>query len=293
MFGKKRNKRKTAKELKRLERLREEYAVTETLSGQWVASFTHIGTREYQQDSAAIPSETLLTECKQNICVLSDGMGGLEGGERASRLCTETVMTDFYETDYLASPTEFFRKEICKIDELVSDLRDTNGNLIEAGATFVSVIFEEDRLYWASVGDSRIYLIRENKITAFNEDHNYYKKLKERVKRGEITQVVADNDKTKDALISYIGINGVELIDMNDEAFIMQNGDIILLCSDGLYKSLSEEAIAIIVNEFRNNIPLAAKMLTYTAVDNRPQGQDNTTVILVKYNNKTIKENSL
>lgn len=285
MFGKRKKKRRIEKELARLNALREEFAITERITDRRVASCTHIGTREYQQDSAAIPSEKLWKECRQNICVLSDGMGGLEGGERASRICTETVMTDFYASEN-CSPPDFLRKEIYKIDKLVADLRDNDGNLIDSGATFVATVFEDEKLYWASVGDSRIYLIRDNKITAFNEDHNYYKKLKERVKRGEITQAFADNYSTKDALISYIGMNGVELIDNNDDAFIMQDGDVILLCSDGLFKSLSEDAIALIVNDFSDNIPLAAKILTYTAVDNRPRGQDNTTVILVKYNNK-------
>ena len=114
----------------------------------------------------------------------------------------------------------------------------------------------------------------------------YYKTLKEKVKKGEITQAIADADTTKEALISYIGMDGVELVDGNDEPFILQDGDVILLCSDGLFKSLSEAAISRIVRTFSDNIPMAAKILTYAAVDNRPRGQDNTTVILVKYNNK-------
>lgn len=285
MSRKSKNERRLKKEIARFNKVREQYATTENITEQNIASYTHIGTRKYQQDSLAIPSFDLFKSCKKNICVLSDGMGGLEGGEKASQICAETVITDFYANSDV-SPTAFLSEEIYKIDKLVSSLCDDNGNSIDSGATFIATIFEEEKLYWASVGDSRIYLIRGNAITAFNEDHNYYKKLKERVQKGEITQLIADNDKSKDALISYIGINGVELIDMNDEAFIMQDGDIILLCSDGLYKSISEDAIVLIVNEFRNNIPLAAKMLTYTAVDNRPQGQDNTTVILVKYNNK-------
>lgn len=285
MFGNRRKKRRIEKETARLNALREKFAITERITDCKVASFTHIGTRKYQQDSAAVPSETLWNESERNICVLSDGMGGLDGGERASRICTETVMCDFY-TGEIGSPAEFLHSEISKIDSMVAGLRDNSGNLIDSGATFIATVFEDEKLYWASVGDSRIYLIRGSQITAFNEDHNYYKTLKEKVKKGEITQAIADADTTKEALISYIGMDGVELVDGNDEPFILQDGDVILLCSDGLFKSLSEAAISGIVRTFSDNIPMAAKILTYAAVDNRPRGQDNTTVILVKYNNK-------
>lgn len=289
MSGVRKNKRRLKKEIKCFNKVREQYAVTENLNGQNLACYTHIGTRAYQQDSFAIPVPELFDNNKCNICVLSDGMGGLEGGEIASRVCVETTITDFYNDADKTIPN-FLREEIYKIDGLVANLKDNNGNVLDAGATFIATVFDNEKMYWASVGDSRIYLIRNNTITAFNEDHNYYKKLKERVRMGEITQVLADNDKTKDALISYIGINGVELIDMNEEPFVMQENDIILLCSDGLFKSLSEEAIVMIINEFRENISIAAKMLVYTAVDNRPYGQDNTTVIIYKYNNKKQKE---
>ncbi len=285
-MSKKKAEKKREKEIAKIKALCEKYSVTERITDQKIASATLIGTREYQQDSLAVPSDEIMNLYISNICVLSDGMGGLEGGEKASKICTDTVITDFYMGGNQLKPSEFLKQEIKKVDELVSDLHDENGKLLDAGATFVATIFENEKLFWASVGDSRIYLIRDETIIAFNEDHNYYKKLKELVKKGEITQSMADNDKEKEALISYIGINGVELIDINEEPFIMQDGDIILLCSDGLYKSLSDYSIWFIVNKFKNNIPTAAKMLTYTAVDTRPLGQDNTTVILVKYNNK-------
>lgn len=253
---------------------------------QRIATSTHIGTRKYQQDTAAIPSAMLFNSTDKNIFALSDGMGGLEGGEKASKISAETLLEDFYSNTDELSPTDFFRKEIDKTDKLVVELRDENGTPIEAGATLVAIITEGDRLYWASVGDSRIYLIRGDEITVFNTEHNYYNThLIKAVENKTITIEEADSDKTKEALTSYIGINGVSLIDMNSEPFILEDNDVVLLCSDGLFKSLDDATIKNIVAENIGNIPSAAKKLTQRAVENRPKGQDNTTVILVKYNN--------
>lgn len=82
---------------------------------------------------------------------------------------------------------------------------------------------------------------------------------------------------------SYIGIGGVELADINQEPFSLENGDLIVLCSDGLYRILNDEAIKLIVRSCSENIPLAAHMLVNTATENRQNNQDNTTAIVVKY----------
>ena len=94
----------------------------------------------------------------------------------------------------------------------------------------------------------------------------------------------AEQDASKDALISYIGMNGVSLVDINDIPFELEDNDVLLLCSDGLFRVLNDEAIQLIIQEFFYNIPLAAQMLTTCAMDNSTGSQDNTTVVVIKYN---------
>ena len=257
---------------------------TESITERWVASSTIVGTRQYQQDSVIIPNDAMQKKDK-NICVLSDGMGGMQGGERASALCVTTLFNDFYEQKITKNYPEFFKSEINKIDEAVSNFTDDDGNSIESGATLVSVIIDKNNMYWASVGDSSIYIIRDDEIVKVTEDHNYYQDLIKKVSSGTITQEEADNDPSKEALTSFIGIGGIELVDINEKPFELFDGDIIVMSSDGLYRSLNEDAIKLIVNEFSTNIPLAANMLTTSAMENRTGGQDNTSVIVVKYNN--------
>lgn len=209
-------------------------------------------------------------------------MGGMQGGEIASNLTVNTLFDDFYNQKVENCPA-FFSEEIKKVDALVAGIKDETGKTIESGATLVSIVIDGNNLYWASVGDSRIYIIRGDEIAQVNAEHNYYMMLKDRVEAGEITEEEARNDPSKEALISYIGIGGVELADINQEPFSLENGDLIVLCSDGLYRILNDEAIKLIVRSCSENIPLAAHMLVNTATENRQNNQDNTTAIVVKY----------
>ena len=95
-------------------------AVTENIAEYWVAYSTHIGTRKYQQDAVKIPDKNKQKESK-NICVLSDGMGGMQGGEIASNLTVNTLFDDFYNQKVENCPA-FFSEEIKKVDALVKQL---------------------------------------------------------------------------------------------------------------------------------------------------------------------------
>ena len=147
-------------------------AVTENIAEYWVAYSTHIGTRKYQQDAVKIPDKNKQKESK-NICVLSDGMGGMQGGEIASNLTVNTLFDDFYNQKVENCPA-FFSEEIKKVDALVAGIKDETGKTIESGATLVSIVIDGNNLYWASVGDSRIYIIRGDEIAQVNAEHNYY-----------------------------------------------------------------------------------------------------------------------
>ena len=86
-------------------------------------------------------------------------MGGMQGGEIASNLTVNTLFDDFYNQKVENCPA-FFSEEIKKVDALVAGIKDETGKTIESGATLVSIVIDGNNLYWASVGDSRIYIIR-------------------------------------------------------------------------------------------------------------------------------------
>ncbi|MBR4668339.1 MAG: serine/threonine-protein phosphatase [Butyrivibrio sp.] len=252
-----------------------------------IGSSSILGTRDYQQDS-------LFSNVEKNIAVgvVCDGMGGLKGGELASQKATLTFAEDFYsrlaEGKIMESNIiSFLKAEAEKMDAAVANLKDSSGDYLDAGTTAVAAVIFDNRMYWMSVGDSRIYLIRNGRIVRITRDHNVKLLIDEQIKRGEITkEEYAERAKQAEALISYLGIGNVELIDTNENGLpvILEENDIIVLCSDGLYKRLSDEAIADIVWCEEPDMVRAANRLTEVVQQYTRKSQDNTSIVLMQYN---------
>ena len=250
----------------------------------YVGSSSVVGRRDEQQDAIKADDFYTYIENGKAIAVLCDGMGGLSGGAKASAVCSSIVYDTFHSDKIYSSIPAFYKSVIFDSDDEVCLLKNDDGsNLSGSGTTLVSVVIDDDKLYWASVGDSRIYIIREEQILCITKDHNYLMLLNEKVKRGEITEEEAQSNSKKEALISYIGIGGVRYIDMNSKPFQLSSGDYLVLCSDGLYRSLSEEEIKELVCSFGNETQNAAEALTELAMSKNIKNQDNTSVIVIGY----------
>lgn len=240
-----------------------------------------IGRRESQQDAVAVSDPNPTDFSEPWFGILCDGMGGMSGGELASSLCIEMMLNAFVENK---SPIpEFFRNSIVSADIAVANIKDANGNYLGAGSTFVGVVIQNNDLYWASVGDSHIYVLRDNEMALVTNEHNYMMELMKSVKRGEITLEEAKSNPKREALISYMGMGDVSLMDVIEKPFFLKRGDIILLSSDGLYRALSDEEIFNIIRMCGDNMQLAADQLTEYAMSKNFKYQDNTSVVLIKY----------
>lgn len=256
-----------------------------------VACSASIGTREYQQDYALLPSFTAI-ESKRYMCVLCDGMGGMEQGGLASQTAAEYLDRGFSSVDPGIDYIEFLIDKITEVNKLVVNLKDENGNQIETGSTLITIIVDGDKLYWASVGDSRIYLFRSGQLSQLTTDQNYGTILLNQLNQGQITIEQANAHPLKDALTSYIGMGKDPEINISQQAVQLHEDDIIVMCSDGLYRSLEDEETSRILADNENNIPLAAYMLIQAVTEKEYANQDNTTVILAKYSDKnSSKEN--
>lgn len=238
------------------------------------------GSRKVQQDATIA-----FREEKDNltVAVLCDGMGGMQGGEQASNLCVNMIYNDLYENEQIADYHRFLIDEIDKADIEVSKLTDAKGNQLRAGTTLVAVIVKDNKLFWASVGDSRLYIIREGKILQVTKDHNYLMQLMEKVDIGEISLEDALNNREKEALISYIGIKGIKYIDSNKNPFELEEGDCLVLCSDGVYRSLNDNNINEIIMACSDDMVAGAECLVQEAISIGNPHQDNTTAIAIKY----------
>lgn len=245
-----------------------------------------IGRRQQQQDAVKADDFYSYIENERVIAVLCDGMGGLASGEKASECCSSVVYDAFHSGMPIHPIQNFYRSIIFYADEEVKSLKNEDGSpVVGAGTTLASVIIDGHDLYWGSVGDSRIYIVRGDQILCVTHDHNYLMILNQRVQQGEITREEAESDPQKEALVSYIGMGGIKYIDLNAKPVRLLNGDQIILCSDGLYRSVSEDEIKQIVTKHGKETQLAAEELTSFALSKNFKTQDNTSVVVISFEN--------
>ena len=135
-------------------------------------------------------------------------------------------------------------------------------------------------LYYSSVGDSSVSLLRNGVLTQLNREHTLKIELDEKAARGEISFEEAQSDSQRNALTSYIGIDGELQRDYNSEAIGVLPGDRLLLMTDGVFGTVSNEEIAAIVSG--SDIYNAGIMLENAIVQKGKPNQDNYTAIILK-----------
>jgi len=239
--------------------------------------YSDIGDRAKQEDAycvSFVKGIFLATVC--------DGMGGYFGGEYASKAAVNFLHTKFEKQP--EADSSFFINSLTDIDSEVKSLKTSDEHLVKGGTTIVSVLIDGDRINWFSVGDSRLYIIRNHEMIQVTKDHNYGERLIELMKQNKIKQSQIDMKNVRhDALTSYVGMGGIKIFDISLSDFHLENDDVIILMSDGLYKSIDVNRISLFqnaeVNEMINSI------LRIIETDNTGK-RDNTTFILIKYHNR-------
>ena len=249
-----------------------------------IAHRSEIGMREEQQDSWFVKLEE-----GRACCAVCDGMGGHSYGSSASRAAADT-MRGLYVSKAEAYPyPDFFENAIDILDENVLTIQDRSDGQRQpgkaraaagsAGTTIVSAAVDGDDLYWLSVGDSRLYIIRGRSVARATRDHNYFLRLDYLLRNGEIDKDEYDAEAARgEHLISYLGMGGVAIYDINDTPFKLLDGDMVLLCSDGIYRTYNDSQI----------LALAGGRSPEAAINALFDGaatlfEDNATCVIIKY----------
>lgn len=246
-----------------------EYAVTVS---------TWIGKRENQEDIADFRNSGNYV-----YAVLCDGMGGLNGGEIASESCLMKLMevSDAIEHCEEEMIPVILRGQIAMADGFISCTEDEGGRPLHGGTTLLCVAIRGDYLYYASVGDSRIYLLHDSRLDQLTVEHNLLTDLLKQVDAGEISRGEALSHPKREALTSYVGIGNVNLIDLSGNPVLLSSCDTVMLCSDGLYRALSDDEIIDCIDRSETVNSAAEALMKAVQAKDLPH-QDNTTIILIQ-----------
>ena len=238
------------------------------------------GSRAHQEDDYGVFELPPELGAGDLLLVLADGMGGERGGARASALAVRSFIGTYDRISAATIPDRLegtlLRMNADMAQEAASDPEGLNG----MGCTLLAVVLAEEGLYWISVGDSPLWLWRQGRLYRLNEDHAYRSILAQQVSSGEISAEVAARHPDRNALMSAVTGDALEIIDLPRQAFALKDSDQILLASDGILTLDDREITAVLTDRRRDGTPCRA-LLDAVAAYHRPQ-QDNTTVIWVR-----------
>lgn len=247
------------------------------------SSFQHIGNRKKQEDAFTLSDfrDSKLIEESGLLAVVADGMGGLDCGEDASSVAVRVFLREYYRNDVEKTIPDKLNQALESSNTAVFDLAYQDGTDLDVGTTLVAVTIFNHDMYWVSVGDSRIYHYRKNVLTQLTKEHIYRNKLMDDVQKGLISIKEAENHPEGAYLTSYLGLPSLPEIDLSSEPLLLEVGDRVLLCSDGLSNTLSEQEIELILIEAEN---ISSEELVKIALKKQMKYQDNITAVLLSCN---------
>lgn len=212
------------------------------------------------------------------FAIVADGMGGHRAGDVASRMTVEHLSKDWHEGKSIHTAQEaesWLRENIEDVNKLLFKHSQENTECQGMGTTIVAAICTDKFAAIANIGDSRCYLYNETGFKLVTEDHSLVNEL---VRSGQITKEDAEHHPRKNVLLRALGteVN----VDMDVTTIVFEEGDMLLLCSDGLSNKVTEAEMLEILTDDRN---MEEKADSLVALANQHGGEDNITLVLVGY----------
>ena len=222
--------------------------------------------------------DSYLVLADENLWVVADGMGGHQAGEFASQSITQNLGL-FKQAKSLDDTILLLEENVLNSNTQIRFKAAKLGKNTTIGATVVCVYIWRNHLFTFWAGDSRLYLFRDNQLSRLTEDHSYVEEL---VKMGKIEARDAEAHPASNVVLRAVGIADNLCLDF--EYFDLFDGDIFIICSDGLYKDLDEEKFSSIIQQNKDDMDELAQALLSSSLD--AGGTDNTSVITIKVSNK-------
>ncbi|MGA9245497.1 MAG: Stp1/IreP family PP2C-type Ser/Thr phosphatase [Silvibacterium sp.] len=208
------------------------------------------------------------------VFALCDGMGGAAAGEVASRIAVDTLINQLCVAESQENRRKVLEEAIATANQLVHARAEKEAALHGMGTTLVAVAIGSDRALIGHVGDSRCYLFRRGHLSRLTHDHSL---VDEQVRLGQLTQDEAERSPLRNVITRAIGTQTSVSADIAE--LPLQPDDVLLLCSDGLTKELSDERIAAVLGDDGNLDELCGRLIDAAKAAG---GHDNVTAVLAK-----------
>ena len=234
-------------------------------------SKTDVGViREVNQDYVFV-SDTPIGNLP-NLLVVADGMGGHKAGEYASRYAVEMVKEELAQ-DTSDQPEAMLKNAIAAANQKLLTTARQDERMKGMGTTLIVATVVDKTLYFANVGDSRLYLLNEE-IKQLSKDHSL---VQEMVRLGGLNQEEAKHHPDKNIITRAVGAK--EKVEVDFYEYRLKRGDIILMCTDGLTNMVEDEDILHIVKSSRDVVESVERLIE-RAKENG--GSDNIGVVVAE-----------
>ncbi len=240
-----------------------------------VGSCTDVGAvRSRNEDSIHTePFDSPDCEVHGWLGIVADGLGGHRRGDLASQLAVETTREYFYRRSRDPDTADRLRSAVEHANEVIRRKGDESASTLEMASTITAAVIAGPRLTVAQVGDSRGYLIRNSRLRQITRDHSLVDEL---VRSGGLTPEQAATHPNRNVITRALGTRSTVDVDIFEEE--LHDDDVVVLCSDGLYRTVEESEIA---RALISDPQPAAEALV--ALSNQRGAPDNVSVIIIRF----------
>lgn len=212
------------------------------------------------------------------LAIVADGMGGHRAGDVASEMTITQLKSEWEASKGISTAEEaeqWLKEKITIVNHLLFDHATNHPECDGMGTTIVAAIATDRFATLANIGDSRGYIYNESGFKQVTEDHSLVNEL---VRSGQISKEDAEHHPRKNVLLRALGTE--KMVEMDIKTIMFEEGDVILLCSDGLSNKVSEkEMVTILLNEDH----LEQKADSLISLANNYGGEDNITLAIVDF----------
>lgn len=230
--------------------------------------------RSHNEDSGGV----FLNLDGNRLAIVADGMGGHRAGDVASEMTITQLKNVWETTNGITTADEaesWLKGEIIKVNSLLFEHARDNLECDGMGTTIVAAISTERFATVANIGDSRCYILNESGFQQLTQDHSLVNEL---LRSGQITKEEAEHHPRKNVLLRALGTE--ESVEMDIKTIMFEEGDVLLLCSDGLSNKVSNDEMIQVLSNEEDMEKKASKLITLA---NDYGGEDNISLAIVTF----------